>query len=142
MKSSRKNFILLIAISFLTGCAAQTPRQVLEEDQSQVQLRSIQSRVFDTADKEKTMRTVIATLQDLDFLVENADLALGSITGTKFSQNVAIKMTVTVRPKSETQMIVRANAQYGLRAVEAPEPYQDFFIALEKSMFLTAHQID
>jgi hypothetical protein len=26
--------------------------------------------------------------------------------------------------------------------VEDPKPYQDFFTALEKSMFLTAHQVD
>ena len=135
------SIVLALALSF-TGCAAQTPRQVLDAEQSQVQLRSIQSRSFDTTDKEKTMRTVIATLQDLDFLVENADLILGSVTGTKFYRNVAIKMTVTVRAKGEKQMIVRANAQYGLRAVEVPGPYQDFFAALEKAMFLTAQQVD
>ena len=129
-------------LSLISGCASQTPRQVLETDQSQVQTRSIQSRQFDTADKEKTIRAVIATLQDLDFLVENADLVLGTITGTKFSRNVAIRMTVTVRSKGEKQMTVRANAQYGLLAVEAPETYQDFFAALEKSMFLAAQKVD
>lgn len=134
--------IVLTSLFFVTGCASTTPRQVLETDQSQVALRSIQTRAFDTTDKEKTMRTVIATLQDLDFLVENADLVLGSITAAKFTGNVVLKMTVTVRPKGETQMMVRANAQYGLRAVEAPEPYQDFFVSLEKAMFLTAHQVD
>lgn len=141
----RKTVFLFSQVFFfgiLAGCASQTPRQVLGTDQSQVQIRSIQSRQFDTADKEKTVRSVIATLQDLDFLVENADLVLGTVTATKFQQNVAIKMTVTVRPKNEKQMIVRANAQYGLRAVEAPEPYQDFFAALEKSMFLASQQVD
>ncbi len=142
MRMVRGIFVPVVFVVFLAGCATTTPRQVLETDQSQVQLRSIQSRQFDTTDKEKTMRAVIATLQDLDFLVENADLVLGSVTGTKFSRNVAIKMTVTVRPKGEKQMTVRANAQYGLRAVITPEPYQDFFVALEKSMFLQAQQID
>jgi len=141
MRSLNRAAFLLVFIAF-AGCATTTPRQVLESDQSQVALRSIQSRSFDTADKEKTMRTVIATLQDLDFLIENADLVLGSVTGTKFYSNEAIKITVTVRPKGETQMIVRANAQYGYKAVEAPETYQDFFAALEKSMFLTANQVD
>ena len=142
MTKFRRIYAFLLLTSLFAGCTTGTPRQVLEADESQVKLRSIQSRVFDTADKEKTMRTVIATLQDLDFLVENADLALGSVTGTKFSRNMAIKMTVTVRPKGEKQMIVRANAQYGLMAVETPEPYQDFFTALGKAMFLTAQQVD
>ena len=44
-------------------------------------------------------------------------------------------MTVTVRPRGETQMLVRANAQYMNQAVEEPKPYQDFFVSLEKSMF-------
>jgi hypothetical protein len=51
-------------------------------------------------------------------------------------------MTVTVRPRGQTQLLVRANAQYNLTAVEDPEPYQQFFAALEKSVFLTAHNVD
>ena len=44
--------------------------------------------------------------------------------------------------------LVRANAQFkayptlGAKAVDDPAPYQDFFTALEKSMFLTAQQVD
>lgn len=142
MRINLRGIIFLSLLLCSAGCATQTPSQVLGTDESQVRLRSIQSRAFDSTDKEKVMRTVIATLQDLDFLVENADLVLGSVTGSKFSKNVVIKMTVTVRLKNETQMMVRANAQYGLKAIETPEPYQDFFIALEKAMFLTAHQVD
>jgi hypothetical protein len=51
-------------------------------------------------------------------------------------------MTVTVRPRGETQLLVRANAQYDVQPVTDPEPYQQFFTSLEKAMFLTAHQAD
>ena len=51
-------------------------------------------------------------------------------------------MTVTIRPRGETQTLIRANAQYNITPVEDPIPYQQFFAALEKSMFLTAHQVD
>jgi hypothetical protein len=51
-------------------------------------------------------------------------------------------MTVTVRPKGDTQLLVRASAQYNITAVTDPKPYQDFFTALSKAMFLEAHQID
>jgi hypothetical protein len=51
-------------------------------------------------------------------------------------------MTVSVRPRGETQLIVRANAQYNITAVEDPEPYQQFFDALSKAIFLTAQQVD
>jgi hypothetical protein len=63
------------------------------------------------------------------------------VSATKLS-GYQVRMTVTARPRGTTQMLVRANAQYMDKAVEDPKPYQDFFTALEKSMFLTAHQVD
>ena len=131
-------FLLMV---FVSGCAS-TQNQLLKAGESQVQLRSIQTRAFDTTDKEKMLRTIISTLQDLDFVIDKADLVLGSVTGEKFVMNTVTKITATVRPRGETQLLVRANAQYGLRAVESPGPYQDFFTALEKAIFLTAHQVD
>ncbi len=133
---------LTFVIIFTAGCATTSQQQLLATDESQVQLRSMQTRAFDTADKEKTMRTIISTMQDLDFVIEKADFMLGSISGSKSFANQLLKMSVTVRPRGETQLLVRANAQYGIRAVETPEQYQNFFTALEKAMFLTAHQVD
>jgi len=49
-----------------------------------------------------------------------------------------VRLTVTVRRRNETQLVVRASAQYFLRAVEVPGPYQDFFAALQRSLFLEA----
>lgn len=132
----------IVALSF-AGCAGTaSQRQLLGDNQNQVKLRSIQTRAFDTTDKEKMLRTVMSTLQDLSFVIQKADYELGSVTGTKFSRNVVLTMTVTVRPRGENQLLVRANAEYGIVAIEDPEPYQDFFAALEKAMFLTAQQVD
>ena len=66
---------------------------------------------------------------------------LGTVSGTKLEYHT-MRVTVTVRPRGETQLLVRANAQYDLDPLTDPEPYQQFFMALEKSMFLTAHQVD
>lgn len=125
----------------MCGCAS-SKQQLLVADDSQVKLRSIQTRAFDTTDKEKTLRTIISTLQDLDFVIEKADAELGTITAAKFHKGVVTRITVTVRPRGEKQLLIRANVQYGLNAVETPEPYQDFFTSLEKAMFLTAQQVD
>jgi hypothetical protein len=136
-----KSVLFLIVISlFFVGCAT-THQRLLDSDSSQVQLRSIQTRAFYTTDKEKTLRTVISTLQDLEFVIDKADATLGTVSATKL-KHYALRMTVTVRPRGETQLLVRANAQYNVTPITDPEPYQQFFTSLEKAMFLTAHQAD
>lgn len=115
--------------------------QIMAAGSSQVALRQIQTRAFDTTDRKKTLRTVIATLQDLGFVIDKADDELGTVSGTKLD-GYSLRMTVTVRPRGAKQTMVRANAQYNVTAVEDPEPYQQFFVALEKAMFLTAQQVD
>ena len=47
-----------------------------------------------------------------------------------------VRLTVTVRPRDESQMIVRAAAQFFIQAVEDPEPYQQFFRSLEQALFI------
>ncbi|MCZ6541596.1 MAG: hypothetical protein O6704_08090 [Nitrospinae bacterium] len=53
-------------------------------------------------------------------------------------RNDLIRMTVTVRPKEKTRLLVRASVQYDIRAVQDPEMYQKFFKTLEQSLFLSA----
>ena len=136
----RYRLLVILGAALMFGCVSSVD-QVMKTDQSAVQLRSYQERAFDTADKEQTMRSVIATLQDLSFVLDKADLDLGIVSATKLS-GFQLRVTVTVRPRGSSQMLVRANAQQGEMAVEDPKPYQDFFTALEKSMFLTAHEVD
>jgi hypothetical protein len=52
-----------------------------------------------------------------------------------------VRVTVTVRNRNEKQSVVRASAQFYLRAVETAEPYQRFFAALEKAMAIEAMQL-
>jgi len=129
-------------VALLQGCAP-VHDQVLDtsETQTQLQLRQVQSKTFETSDKERTMRAVIATLQDLGFVIDKADLTLGTVSATKLD-GYAMRMTVSVRPKGEGKMVVRANAQMNTSPVTAPAPYQSFFRALERSLFLAAHSVD
>ena len=139
--SSSGTCVPILAITLALAACVPSTKAVMETNQSALALRSFQQRAFDTTDKEKTLRTVISTLQDLSFVVDKADLELGTVSATKLS-GYQLRITVTVRPRGETQMLVRANAQYMNQAVEEPKPYQDFFVSLEKSMFLTAHEVD
>ena len=47
-----------------------------------------------------------------------------------------VRITVTVRPRNEKQLIVRAAAQFYLRPIEDPAPYQQFFRTLEGALLL------
>ena len=141
-----RTLLVLIPLLLLAGCMT-THDRLLDMETSQVQLRSIQSRAFDTTDKEKTMRAIIATLQDLGFMLDRADYTLGVVTASKARADVmqvpaALRVTVTVRPRGEKQLLVRANAEYQRGPVTEPKPYQNFFNSLEKAMFLEAHQVD
>jgi hypothetical protein len=46
-----------------------------------------------------------------------------------------------VRKRDESQLVIRASAQYYLRAVEDPIPYQKFFRTLEQALFLQAQSM-
>jgi hypothetical protein len=133
--------LLAGALVIVTACQTDSKQQVLLTHKSQVALRAVQTRTFDTPDQNRTLRAVIATLQDLGFVIDKADVELGAVSATKLDV-YAMRMTVTVRPRGERQTAVRASAQYNLVAVSDAEPYQQFFVALEKAMFLTAHQVD
>jgi len=97
-------------------------------------VRSYQTRTYDTNDKIRVLRAVMSTLQDLRFVIDKADDTVGVVSATKLD-GYALSISVSVRPSGE-QMIVRANAQYNLKAIEDPGPYQDFFSALDKGLFL------
>ena len=144
--------ILMVSITTFiafSGCTS-SKEQLLKMDESQVKLRSMQTRAFDSTEKDKMLRTVISTLQDLGYIVNEANEVIGTVSARtthikyKFleKKKYPLLITVTVRPRGETQLLVRANAQYNQKAVENPLVYQNFFTVLGKSIFLTAHEVD
>jgi len=90
-ESVRRSIPVLCASLMLQGCMMQwgaelqmnSESQILMSDSSQVRLRSIQSRVFDTTDRFKIMHAAIAAMQDLYFRVDVLDEELGVISGKK-----------------------------------------------------------
>ena len=132
--------ILLVIILFtLAGCAASTA--AITAGGSQVELRQMQTREYETLDKRGTLRSVVATLQDLGFVIDKADYDLATVSATKL-QKYEIRMTVTVREREGDRIAVRANARFNEQPIEDPKSYQDFFATLDKAMFLTLHEVD
>ena len=134
-------FIALLPFIF-AGCVTDSKKELFSSTASEVQLRGFQTRAFDTIDREKTLRTVIATLQDLGFVITKADSLIGVVSAAKFANQHSAEITVTVQARGTKQTVVRANVQQHLKAIETPEIYQDFFSSLQKAMFLTAQAVD
>lgn len=138
--SRSRHLLALLGLLSLAGCATTTPANIIGAG-TQLEMRQIQTREYDTLDKAMTMRSVIATLQDLGFTIDQADAELGTITATRLHQ-YTMRMTVTVVKKEGSRISVRANARIGENPVTDAATYQDFFVVLDKAMFLTLHKID
>jgi hypothetical protein len=132
--------IMLLSLALASGCATTAPDDVVGPG-TQLATREIQTRRYDTLDKPMTMRSVIATLQDLGFTIDQADLDLGTITATRLHE-YTMRMTVTVVEKGDARISVRANARIDENSVTDPATYQDFFVVLNKAMFLTHNKVD
>lgn len=136
----KKKIRLLILPLLLTGCTPS--KSAITSCDSQLAIRQIQTREYDEVTIKQAMRASIATLQDLDFVLDKVDADLSTISATKYRSNTSVKITVTVREKSTNTVIIRANATYGERVVEDPITYQDFFMLLDKSLFLVKNKVD
>ena len=135
------HLIIAAAACSLLACAAPPKPEpdLLAPTEEQMKLRSYQTRTFDIVDRQKAMRAVIATLQDLGFIIERANEPLGLVTAARFQEPNyydIIAVTVTVRPQKGERMMIRANAIYNNAPIEDPKAYQNFFATLQRALFL------
>jgi hypothetical protein len=138
-------FLLLTVL--LAACQATPTEQVILSTKPPLELRAMQSRIFDTSDKGKTLRAVVATLQDLGYSIDKIEPAAATVSATKLS---LLRMSVAIYPRGEQQLVVRSNALVIAVAgtnkqnqVDDPAFYQQrFFEPLSKAMFLSALQIE
>ena len=131
--------LILITALAVSGCASRNA--AITESGSQVHVRQMQTRIYDSLDRRETLRSVLATLQDLGFVIDTADYEMGAITATRL-QEYELRVTVTVRDRANNQLAVRANARVDDRLIDDPGTYQDFFTVLDKAIFLTRHRVD
>ena len=127
-------------VLFAPACVAPKPSaSLLAPSDAQTKLRAIQSRTYELSDRLVALRGVMGVLQDLGFVIERANEALGLVTGAKFAEPNyldVVAITVTVRPQEGGKSLVRVNAIYNNKPIEDPEVYQNFFAALERSLFI------
>lgn len=134
-------YLLLAACAcfFVQACVGPKapPEELLSLSEAQMKIRSYQIRAFDVKSQDKVVRGVVAALQDLGFIIERANAPMGLVTAGKFAQGGFVEVTVTVRAKGASQNEVRINAVFNTQPVEDPKVYQNFFTAVERSLFIS-----
>ena len=124
-------FALAVA---LAGCASDL-HDFSQPPESQAKLAERRSRIFMTADKRGALRAAVAALQELDFVVDRANFAAGSVSGAKSDQYL-MRVTVTVAAFGADRMLVRAVARYDVTPVLESAPYEKFFAVLGRILAL------
>ena len=82
----RVNFVIVLCILgglLLGGCATTDSKKMLSLSGSPLEERQLQTRVYETSDDRKIFDACIATLQDLEYTIEESDINFGVITGNK-----------------------------------------------------------
>jgi hypothetical protein len=125
----------------LTACQIDSRQQVLASANTQVAQRAMSTRAFDTQNGSKVFQAVIATLQDLGFVIDRADNVLGTISATKYGGGF-VRLTVTIRPQGSSRTVVRASGQLNEHELSDPAPFQRFFEALSQALFLQGNNVD
>lgn len=67
----------------LTACAQTVPKEALELSQENLQQRQAQTRRFETKDEKKLLVSGAQVLQDLGFNIEESEIPLGVVVGSK-----------------------------------------------------------
>ena len=151
MNFARRIVYLWIVGALLSACAANQQPELIASNKSAVELRAMQSRMFETGDKNRIVRAIIATLLDLGYSIEKVEPEVGTVTGEKLTD---IRLTASAYPRGSERTIVRTNAIVQILTdartyhrqgyqIDAPEFYQKwFFDPLSKALFLTALQVE
>jgi len=151
-----------LLISF-SGCMSDAPPP---PPPSQMELRSFQTREYDTHDSKLVLKAVLNTLQDMGFIVNTADPGIGLLTASKWtnvdhtkkeikaakkkgaalSKSIVLDCTANVSEFGKKQCRVRVNFQQ--RVLDAAGAtmqaypitdakfYQTFFSQVDKGIFL------
>ena len=152
--------ILLLGATALSISACSTAPSA-QPRVSQLELRQIQTRTYDDVSSLTVMKAAIGTLQDMGYTIVSTDKDLGLVTAKKEYQkegycegfnttyqcqrSIKSEATVTIntfgsnvkiRISATTLGISNKGSIMWTRRVTVPTPYKNFFIKVDKAIFL------
>ena len=156
--------LALLCLSLVvSGCFSDAPPP---PQPSQMEMRSFQTREYDTNDTKLVIKAVLNTLQDMGFIVNTADPNIGLLTASKWtnvdhtkkemkeakkkelalSKSIVLDCTANISEFGKKQSRVRVNFQQrvldasGATMQASPVTdakfYQTFFSQVDKGIFL------
>lgn len=158
-----KRILSTTVLALLAGCGHQ--KDVAPK--TQLEIRQIQSKSFETGQKNEVMNAVVEAFQDQGFMVKNAVPDIGLVVAQKeedvqdgadaffsvmaygsqarFRKNAIIEATANVKAL-ERESRVRVTFQHKVMdnqggTVEDPALYQEFFNKVGKSLFIEKQKI-
>ena len=158
----RKTAALLLAVC-LTGCALETPADLFAPTEDMLQARQRETRRYEGISEPELLSASVAVLQDMGFMLTEADTKLGVLTGTKnrtgnvFQTNQTISVTLVVRPVFDSQgqplpkshqvrvnfnrVILYTNGKSKAENLNSPELFTEFHDKLSKSVFIEGQKL-
>ncbi|HOD50659.1 MAG TPA: hypothetical protein PLJ71_11020 [Candidatus Hydrogenedentes bacterium] len=74
---------LLFVLTLVGSCATSVPKEALALRPEALELRQLQTRVFETTEEERLLTAGLGVLQDLGFNIDESESKLGVIVGSK-----------------------------------------------------------
>ncbi|MGB9935197.1 hypothetical protein [Thermodesulfovibrio yellowstonii] len=164
--SFKKISILLMLILLLTfGCVTPPPKP---PDMSELQIREIQTRQYEQANYLEALKAVVASLQDQEFIITNANENLGLVTAYKdieerdewtrfwvgaqgsYQTVRRVEANATIRQegkiiKIRVNLIAKGMTNTGgvlwTRPIYDAEAYQRIFSKIDKAIFIEKEKI-
>jgi hypothetical protein len=167
-------FLLILTLS----CSSTTPwakyllyQPVESSENTQLQLRELQQRIYDTSEREKVLKAVLNLLQDDQYMIKNLDTNLGYFNAIKEkTRNITDKgfkiplkdiyeATVNVseygdRTKVRVSFYYKCmqmpfhtfgpsipESEIGSTDIYDPQFYQEFFLKLDKALFIEGQKL-
>ena len=75
-------YVAFLSLLFISGCQT-LPKDAFRLAESNLEVRKIQSRMFETKDEIELLSASISVLQDLGYQIDNTEKKLGLVTGSK-----------------------------------------------------------
>jgi hypothetical protein len=75
--------VSLVTAGALTGCTGTVPKDAMQLSPQSLSMRQLQSKKFDTLDEANMLTASMEVLQDMGFIIKEAESKLGVIVGTK-----------------------------------------------------------